>query len=107
MQALPYYLAIGMPYELFWNGEPELVKVYREAHELRNEQRNQEMWVQGIYNYRAFREIMEAFAAGLSGSKSSCASEYPREPIAFTAREQESAAQREKERAERYVQEHQ
>lgn len=38
----------------FWNGEPWLVIGFRKAHRLRNEQKNQEMWMQGLYIYNAF-----------------------------------------------------
>lgn len=92
-----------MPYELFWNGEPELVKVYRKAHELRTEQKNQEMWVQGIYVFKAFKSVMEAFSYGLSGGKGSKPGEYPSEPIPFTEAEQKAAAERNKQRTLQWV----
>lgn len=104
MKVLPHYLAIGMPYELFWNGDPILVKVYQEAHDLYNEQKNQEMWAQGLYVYRAFRAIMEKFAQGLSGSKGGKTSEYPTEPLPFTEAEQKAATERNKEKTLKWVQ---
>ena len=107
MQVLPYYLAIGMPYELFWNGNPYLTKVYREAHELQIQQRNQEMWVQGIYNFRAFRSVIEAFAYGMNGGKGTKPSEYPKEPIPFTEGEQKAATERNKQRTLAWVQSNQ
>jgi len=103
MQVLPYYLAIGMPYELFWNGKPSLVKVYREAHAIKAEQHNQEMWAQGLYNFRAFRAVMEGFGYGLSGGKGNKPSEYPQEPIPFTEREQIAAKERNKQRTLAWV----
>ena len=66
MNILPYYLANGMPYELFWHGDPKLAKVYREAHELKAQEINQEMWAQGLYNYKAFKSVMETFSYGMS-----------------------------------------
>ena len=107
MKVLPYYLAIGMPYELFWYGEPKLVKVYREAHDLRMTQRNQELWVQGIYNFRAFRSVIEAFGYGLSGGKGSKPSEYPSEPMALTEYEQKMATERNKQRTLQWVRDNQ
>ena len=103
MSVLPYYLAIGMPYELFWHGKPSLVKVYREAHALQAEQRNQEMWAQGLYNQKAFRTIMEGFIYALSEGKSGKPSDYPREPIPFTEREQIAAKERNKQRTLAWV----
>lgn len=49
----PYYMSIGMSYDEYWNGEPELVKYYREAYLLKGKQRNQELWLQGYYVYNA------------------------------------------------------
>lgn len=105
MKILPYYLAIGMPYELFWYGEPQLAKVYREAHSLRTEQKNQEMWVQGIYNYKAFRSIMEAFSYGMGGGKGAKPSQYPEQPIPLTEHEQKMATERNKQRTLQWVKE--
>ena len=64
-EVFPYYLSIGMTYDQFWNDDPELVKYYRKADELRNERLNQEMWLQGMYIYEALCDvspILHAFA---------------------------------------------
>ena len=92
-----------MPYELFWNGEPILVKAYREAHRLRNEQRNQELWAQGLYNHKAFKAVIEAFSYGMAGGKGGKPSNYPSEPIPFTENEQKAATERNKERTLQWV----
>ena len=77
--------------------------MYREAHELRNIQKNQEFWVQGIYVYRAFKPVVEALAYGLSGGKGGKPSEYPREPIPFTEKEKQASDERARERIMREV----
>ena len=64
-KVLPYYLSIGMTYEQFWNDDVELVKHYRQTEEIRNERRNQELWLQGMYFYEAVCDvspILHAFA---------------------------------------------
>lgn len=38
----------------YWNGDPMLAIAYREAHELKIRARNQELWLQGLYNFNAF-----------------------------------------------------
>ena len=61
----PYYLAIGMTPEQYWEGDCTLPKYYRKAEELRNEKRNQELWLQGMYVYEAICDvspILHAFA---------------------------------------------
>lgn len=103
MMSLPYYLAIGMPYDLFWDGKPSLVRVYREAHEIKNEIENQKLWVQGLYNYKAFRSVIESFSYGLGGGKGSQPSEYPSEPIPFTENEKKAAQERNKQRTLEWV----
>lgn len=43
-----------MTYEQFWRGESWLAVAYRKAHELRIQQRNEELWLQGLYVHNAF-----------------------------------------------------
>lgn len=43
-----------MTYEQYWFGDPHLVKYYEKAHELSNEQKNQEMFVMANYVFEAF-----------------------------------------------------
>ena len=64
-EVFPYYLAIGMTPEQFWDSDCTLVKYYRKAEEIRNERRNQELWLQGMYVYEAICDvspILHAFA---------------------------------------------
>ena len=66
----PFYLSIGMTYDQYWNDDCMLVKYYREAHRLRNERKNQELWLQGLYIYEALCDVapvLHAFAK--SGTK--------------------------------------
>lgn len=49
----PYYLAIGMTYDQFWNQDVCLVKAYREADKIKRDLRNQDLWLQGAYIYEA------------------------------------------------------
>ena len=82
-EAFPYYLSIGMSYELYWHGEPYLVKAYREADEMRIDRMNYEKWLQGLYVYQgiaALQPILNPF------SKKHKAEEYIKEPIIITER---------------------
>ena len=49
----PYYLAIGMTYDQFWNQDVELVRFYRKAAKIKLDLRNQDLWLQGAYVYEA------------------------------------------------------
>ena len=82
----------------FWNGDPILAKVYRDSHEIRNEIRNQELWMQGLYNYRAFSAVIESLAYGFSGGKGNKPSQYPDKPYALSERERQLDIERNKQR---------
>lgn len=92
-----------MPTDEFWNGDPRLVKVYREAHEQKVEMRNQELWMQGLYNYRAFSSVIEGLAYGFTGGKGTKPSKYPEQPFAITEREQKAALERNKQKTLAWV----
>ena len=54
-----------MTYDQYWEGDCTLVKYYRKAEEIRNEKRNQELWLQGMYVYEAICDVapvLHAFA---------------------------------------------
>lgn len=94
-EVFPYYLSIGMTYEQFWNDDPMLAKYYRQAEEIRNERRNQELWLQGMYIYEAFCDaspLLHAFA-----KKGSKPNPYAERPYALTEKQRIREAE-EKER---------
>ena len=64
-KVFPYYLAIGMTYDEFWNQDCLLAKYFREADKIKTERKNAEMWLQGRYYYEAIlaaSPILHAFA---------------------------------------------
>ena len=67
-------MAFGMSYEEFWHGSPILCEFYRKKHLLEIEQRNQEMWLQGLY-------IFDAVAVAVSNCFSKHKQKYLSEPI--------------------------
>lgn len=46
-------MAIGMTYEQYWYGSPYMIKAFEKAHDLRNQQKNQEMYIMGNYIFDA------------------------------------------------------
>lgn len=86
-------MSIGMSYEDYWYGQPQLAKFYREAEEFRFEQRNRDFWLQGLYVYKAVHSVIDGFGKGLSGSGKP-AEKYFEYPIAFTEREKKEEKQR-------------
>ena len=95
MEHLPFYLSIGMPYDLFWNGDVWLAAVYYRAHQLAVQRKSEEMWLQGLYNFAA---VSVAVGNALR-KKGARAKSYPEEPIRLTPyTEGEKAALAERER---------
>lgn len=85
----PAYLAIGMTYEQFWDGEPSLVKAYRMADRIRRRRRNEELWLEGVYMVEALgATVGNMFAKGEKH-------QYPSEPLPITAEEQQERKERE------------
>lgn len=90
-----WYIAIGVPAPVYWDGYTEDLPIYARAHELKIEQRNQELWLQGLYNYEAFAVVL-ANSLGKKGGKKE---KYPDEPHRITPlSEAEKKAQTERER---------
>ena len=50
---------IGMPYELYWDGRPELVIPYRRADILKQKRANNDAWLQGIYIRQAVASLLD------------------------------------------------
>ena len=84
-EAFPHYLLYGMTPEQYWEQDPYLVIAYRKLARLRAEQRNQEMWVQGMYVLDAISVIVSGFRKGAQPHK------YPQEPYDITGRKKEEA----------------
>lgn len=87
----PYYLAMGMSYELFWEGEPSLASAYRKADEIRRRRINEELWLNGIYTAEALASTVGNMFS--KGNKH----KYPAEPKPITRDE----IQERRERAEK------
>ena len=74
-----------MSAEQYWDGDCTLPKYYRQAEELRNEKRNQELWLQGMYIYEAICDvapILHAFA-----KKGTKPTPYPSKPYPLTKKQ--------------------
>lgn len=76
----------------YWHGPPELCIAYRRAHNRKKEMINQQLWMQGLYIYKAVAAVM-------SGMFSKNSEGYLSEPIRITPlTEQEKRAKAEEER---------
>lgn len=89
----PYYLSVGMPLNEYWDGEGNLVKYYRQAHEQNVKRKNEELWLQGLYIYNALTICL----SNSFRKKGESPKNYTERPIAITKLEM----QEEKERLEK------
>lgn len=83
-KAFPYYLSIGMSYQEFWCGVPHLVTYYSKAEEIRKAKENEKLWLQGLYNFRAFRSVIDNFSYGMNNGKGKKPDGYVENPIPIT-----------------------
>lgn len=85
-----YYMALGMPRELFLAGERDAFDDYENAYECRKLLQNQMLHLQGFYNYRAFGSVLSsAFAPkGKKGEP------YLERPVPITDAERKAEKER-------------
>lgn len=86
-KSFPYYLAIGMTYEQYWEGNCQLVKAYRKAARIKQDLRNQDAWLLGAYFYEALCDASPLFRA--FAKKGTKAIPYRTEPFAFKVESEE------------------
>lgn len=55
----PSYIAMGLPYEDYWYGDPYKAYFIRKGYEVQRKQENYNMWLQGAY---VFKSIMIAIS---------------------------------------------
>ena len=75
----PVYLAMGMSWENYWDGDPLAVKHYREADRLRQERMNEQAWLTGMYVYSAIADLTPA----INPFSKARPREYMKQPISL------------------------
>ena len=61
-------MAFGMTYDEFWNGDTDIAKMFRKAHEIKQKEFDQQAWLQGAYVYQAISALAPALKAFAKGS---------------------------------------
>lgn len=87
-------MSIGMSYEDYWHGDVLMAKAYREAKELSDKRRNQEIWLQGRYIYDAICAAAPLLRFTFSKAPAK-ANPYLSEPYPITAEELRKKEERE------------
>lgn len=73
-------LAIGMPYDLYWNGDNWAIDVYINSVKYTNLKINSDMHLQGVYFLKALQEVLQF---------KNPVEIYPREPLKLSGEEAE------------------
>ena len=69
----------------YWDGDNELPKHYRKAYKLKQESKNHEAWLNGLYFYDALVSVMSHMNKNKSDHKS-----YAEKPYDFTPKQEEN-----------------
>lgn len=90
-----------MPADQFWNEDPWLAAAYREADQLRNQRKSEEMWLQGLYIYNAVGVVV-GNALSKKGKKPLKYMEEPIRMIPLTEEEKRAKAEEERKKTVAY-----
>ena len=78
-ECFPFYLAIGMSYAEYWEGDASLARYFRKAYKIKQEQDNNNAWLQGLYFYDAISTALHNALRGMGKSKPP-AKDYAKQP---------------------------
>lgn len=90
----PMYMAMGMSYAEFYDGDPTLVIPYREAYLQKRRMANHDLWMQGRYIYDALCAVYPLFRFSFKGGEIR-SEPYVEEPYPLTEKEAEERRERE------------
>ena len=81
-ESFPFYLAIGMSYAEYWDGDPVLAQYYRKAYQIKQDEINYIAWLQGLYVYDAASTALFNALRGMGKTKPP-AKDYAKQPYEF------------------------
>ena len=81
-ECFPFYLANGMSYAEYWEGDPKLTQYYRKAYHIKQEEINNNAWLQGVYVYDAVSTALHNAFRGFSKNRTP-AKDYAKQPYNF------------------------
>lgn len=92
----PHYMAMGMTYEQYWDGDVYAHKMFRQAKKVSLAEQNYIAWLQGMYIYEAIIDI----APYIKAFSKARPKPYPQEP--YDIFKEDVEAREEREQRERY-----
>ena len=81
-ECFPFYLAIGMSYTEYWEGDSKLARYYRKAYQIKQEEINNTAWLQGMYVYDAISTALHNALRGFGKNKPPV-KDYAKQPYEF------------------------
>lgn len=81
-ECFPFYLAIGMSYAEYWEGDATLARYYRKAYQIKQDEINNNAWLQGMYIYDAVSTALHNALRGFGKNKSPV-QHYAKQPYEF------------------------
>ena len=81
-ECFPFYLAIGMSYAEYWEGDVKLAQYYRKAYRIKQDEINNNAWLQGMYIYDAVSTALHNALRGMGKTKPP-ARDYAKQPYEF------------------------
>lgn len=81
-ECFPFYLAIGMSFAEYWEGDPSLARYYRKAYLIKQEEINNNAWLQGLYIYDAISTALHNALRGM-GKQKPPPKDYAKQPYEF------------------------
>ena len=84
-------MAIGMPRNEFWYGDPDAAREYRTAYRLERDSKDYWAWRQGAYVYEAILDVAPILRAF---SKAKRPEKYPDKPYGFGSEKAEEQEQK-------------
>ena len=79
-----------MPYAEYWAGDPSLARAYRKAYKIKQEEINNNAWLQGLYIYDAVSTALHNAMRGFSKNNPP-SKDYAQKPYDFRNREKTEA----------------
>ena len=93
-ESCPIYMAYGMTYDEYWHRDPLMYIMYRDAYKLERRRRNEDMWLQGFYNF----EAVSTAISNIFGKKVTKYRDKPLEIFGQTEAEKEDEVERAKQK---------
>ena len=96
-------MSMGMTWEQYWYGDVRMTQSFYDAYQLKKQEMNERLWLQGMYVYHALHAELSNFKNSLSGSRQTHQASYPDKPYELKARTEEEEKEEQETEEEKEV----